>query len=215
VRAQVAGPGEQADSLSGYEKQLVAGGFVDVKQIDSSLIVELKYACEDNFMKADVYGELRRCYLRRDAAEKLAAANAILKSRRPEFRILIADGFRPRRVQRRMWSLVKGTPMQRYVANPRWGSMHNYGCAVDVTIADTTGRRLDMGTPIDYFGALAQPRLEKQYRKNGQLSREQVENRRLLRTVMRQAGFHPIAIEWWHFNAFEKDSVRARYAIVE
>jgi D-alanyl-D-alanine dipeptidase len=42
-----------------------------------------------------------------------------------------------------------------------------------------------------------------------------VENRRLLRTVMRQAGFHPIAIEWWHFNAFEKDSVRARYAIVE
>ncbi|MBD3346598.1 MAG: peptidase M15D vanX D-ala-D-ala dipeptidase [Chitinivibrionales bacterium] len=203
------------DNSAAYERKLVGLGFVDVRTLDSTIRVELKYGGTDNFMKADVYGGLKKCYLRRPAAEILAAANAYLKQKYPHLRILVADGFRPRRVQRKMWNLVKNTAMQNYVANPKWGSMHNYGCAVDVTIADTNGIRLDMGCPIDHFGPLSQPRLEKKYLQSGRLTKQQVANRHILRDAMTQAGFLPLAIEWWHFNAFDKKAVRKRYDIVE
>lgn len=198
-----------------YATYLVEQGFVDVQRVDSTLLVDLKYASDRNFMKANVYGTLNRCYLRKDAAEKLAIAHSLLKREFPYLRLLIADGFRPRRVQRTMWQLVEGTERQRYVANPKWGSMHNYGCAVDLTIADTAGVRLDMGTPIDYFGPQAQPRLERNYLAQGKLTTDQVANRKLLRRIMTTAGFHPIQIEWWHFNAFDKKTVRSRFSIVE
>ncbi len=198
-----------------YVDRLVAMGFVDVGALDTTLHIELKYADTANFMRANVYGLLDRCFLRKDAAAKLVLANRLLKNRHPHFRILVADGFRPRHVQRRMWNIVKGSEMQRYVANPRYGSMHNYGCAVDVTIVDTAGVRLDMGTPIDHFGPLAQPRLEPKYLASGQLTNAQVANRHLLRDIMIEAGFYPLSIEWWHYNAFPKKEVRARYTIVE
>jgi D-alanyl-D-alanine dipeptidase len=208
-------PGHSAPPGTEYVDRLVAMGFVDAGAIDTTLLIQLKYADTTNFMGADVYGSLKRCFLRRDAAEKLVVANRLLRHRYPHLRILVADGFRPRHVQRRMWNIVKGTEMQRYVANPRYGSMHNYGCAVDVTIVDTAGVRLDMGTPIDHFGPLAQPRLEPKYLATGQLSSDQVANRHLLRDIMIEAGFYPLSIEWWHYNAFPKKEVRARYTIVE
>lgn len=198
-----------------YEEKLRRMGFVDVQQLDSTIGVELKYARTTNFMHANVYGDLDKCYLRREAAVKLAAANALLKREHPRLTLLVVDGLRPRHVQRKMWRLVKDTPMRGYVANPRWGSMHNYGCAVDVTVADSSGNRLDMGTPVDHFGPLAQPRLEETYLKRGKLTRQQIANRLILRNAMLSAGFHPLAIEWWHFNALPKDSVRRKYSIVE
>lgn len=197
------------------ERSLGERGLVDVQELDSTIVVELKYADTANFMKRNVYGGLRKCYLRRAAAEKLVEAARYLRANNPGVRLLVADGLRPRRVQRAMWAIVRGTPMQRYVANPAWGSMHNYGCAVDVTLMDSTGKRLDMGTPIDHFGPLAQPRLEERFLESGKLTAEQVANRHVLRTAMKAAGFHPISIEWWHFNAFAKDYIRKRYAMIE
>ncbi len=197
------------------EKRIIEQGLVDVQTLDSTIRVELKYADTSNFMKANVYGDLRKCYLQPQAAQKLAAASAYLRKHHPDLRLLVVDGLRPRHVSQRMWDTVYGTPMQRYVANPRWGSMHNYGCAVDLTLVDTTGRRLDMGTPIDHFGPLAQPALEKKFLESKKITSEQVANRAILRKTMKAAGFHPIAIEWWHFNAFEKDYIRKHYKIIE
>ncbi|MDM7916965.1 MAG: M15 family metallopeptidase [Candidatus Eisenbacteria bacterium] len=111
---------------------------------------------------------------------------------------------------------VRGTPRQRYVASPSRGSMHNYGAAVDVTLIDaSTGRQLDMGTPLDDFTILAAPREEDRLLRAGRLTREQVARRRLLRSVMTDAGFRALAIEWWHFDAFPKEETRRRFAIVE
>lgn len=200
---------------STYENNLIEKGLVNVQEIDPSIMVDLKYADKNNFMGEDVYKDLKRCYLRKKAALKLKKANEYLKIIKPYYRLLIADGFRPRRVQRRMWENVKHTPMQRYIANPKRGSMHNYGIAVDVTISDLYGRRLDMGTPIDHFGALSQPAMEKIFLKKGKLNSKQVRNRRLLRSVMKKAGFSGLSIEWWHFNAFNKNRVRSTYRIVE
>lgn len=190
-------------------------GFVDVQALDPDIRVELKYASEDNFMREAVYGGLKKAYLREEAAVKLARANKYLKEMRPELTLLVADALRPRRVSQMMWTRLSGSPMQRYVADPGRGSIHNYGFAVDVTITRTDGERLDMGTPIDYFGELAEPRFEERFLKEGRLTEEQVANRRLLRKVMYAAGFQGIPIEWWHFEALDKKLIRRTYQMVE
>jgi zinc D-Ala-D-Ala dipeptidase len=198
-----------------FEKQLRALGFADIQDLDPTIRVELKYASADNFMGTNVYGNLSKAYLRREAAEKLALANAHLKELRPGLTLLVVDGVRPRHVQRKMRKLLEGTPKQNYVADHRTGSMHNYGCAVDLTIIDENGNRLDMGTPMDHFGPLSQPRLEAKFLKQGKLTEEQIANRRLLRSVMTRAGFLTIPIEWWHFEAFDKNTIRKNYTIIE
>ena len=197
------------------ETYLLQCGFVDVQQLDSTIKVDLKYAREDNFMGSNVYGNMRKCFLQKKPAEMLFAANRNLKAIRPDLSFLVVDGLRPRHVQRKMWELVKGTPMQPYVADPRFGSMHNYGCAVDITLIDELGNQLDMGTPVDHFGIRAQVRLEKTLLQQGKLTSEQVANRILLREVMTSAGFIPLAIEWWHFEAFDKEYIRRNFTIIE
>lgn len=202
--------------LTPLEERLIAQGLVNVRALDPTLIVDLKYADPDNFMGRAVYGDFTRAYLRPAAAEKLARANEILRERFPNLRILVGDALRPRSVQRKMWKLVAGTPMQRYVANPATGSMHNYGAAVDVTLFDVErGNRLDMGTPLDHFGPLAQPALETTYLRSGELTKAQYKNRIILRNAMRDAGWHILRIEWWHFNAFPKKYVRRNYSIID
>lgn len=200
---------------SDFEKSLPELGLVDISSVDSTIQVQLKYSDSTNFMGVDVYGDLNRCYLQKDAAIKLASASKILKNHDKTLSLLVVDGLRPRSVQRKMWNIVKNTPMQRYIANPHFGSMHNYGCAVDVTIVDSVGNRLDMGTPMDHFGDLSQPALNAKFLKENKLTLQQVENRELLRQVMTSAGFHPIAIEWWHFDAFDKDFIRNTYPVIE
>jgi zinc D-Ala-D-Ala dipeptidase len=202
--------------ISPLEQRFVQEGLVNVRQLDPSIIVDLKYARADNFMKKNVYGDLTRAYLRPQAAEKLASANQILRQRHPNFRLLVVDAVRPRSIQHKMWDIVVGTPMQPYVANPHSGSMHNFGAAVDVTLYDVEDKKpLDMGTPIDYFGPLAQPRLETEFLREGKLTEQQVANRLILRTVMLEAGWQPLGIEWWHFNAFPRDYIRQNYTIIE
>lgn len=208
-------PCELPPPRNAIEKRLRQQGIVDVRAIDPTISCELKYSSPDNFMGRDVYGDVEQCFLLEDAAVRLAAANADLRSRRAGHRLLVVDGLRPRSVQRQMWALVRGTPQQPYVANPSPGSMHNHGAAVDLTIVGPDGSRLDMGTPMDHFGPLAQPRLEQAYLEQGQLTREQVANRRLLRDVMTDAGFEVLAIEWWHFNAWSKTYIREQFPIIE
>jgi zinc D-Ala-D-Ala dipeptidase len=201
---------------SPLERRLIEQGFVDVQTLDPSIMVDLKYARPDNFMEADVYGDLTHAFLLPEAAKKLVLASEILQARHPGLRILVADALRPRVVQHKMWKIVSGTPMQPYVANPYSGSMHNYGAAVDVTLYDVRQEKiLDMGTPIDYFGPLAQPQLESEFLRQGKLSREQLDNRRILRSIMLEAGWQMINIEWWHFDAFPIVYTRQNYTIIE
>jgi zinc D-Ala-D-Ala dipeptidase len=201
--------------LTSLEKELLELGLVDVRSLDPTLLVDLKYARSDNFMGADVYGELRRALLVPAAAEMLRQAHDHLKLRHPDYRLLVVDAFRPRRVQYLMWERVQGTAQQPYVANPASGSMHNYGAAVDITIVDAQGKPLDMGTPVDHFGILSQVREEERFLREGRLTPEQVANRRLLRAVMEGAGFIQLPIEWWHFDAFERKVVRTAYRIID
>lgn len=203
------------DSL---ELRLMEAGLSNVQEVVPGILVELKYTTTDNFLAADVYGDLTNCYLQPDVAEKLATAQVALKAQRPDLTLLVYDGVRPRSIQRKMWNRLDSVPVKervRYVSNPANGSLHNFGAAVDLTLADTLGNALDMGTPFDYFGELAFPRLEWELVRQGKLTREQVDNRALLRAVMYQAGFSHLETEWWHFNACTREEARERYQIVE
>ncbi len=202
-------------SLPQLEIKLIKQGLVNIQKIDPSIIVELKYSTKDNFLKEDVYGDLNRCYLQKKVASMLAKAHQYLKKMNSKYRFLVYDGVRPRSVQFKMWDIVKNSDQRNYVANPYKGSIHNYGSAVDLTLIDEDGQPLDMGTPFDHLGKLAQPRYEKKYLKIGKLTWQQVRNRRLLRKVMLKAGFKMIRSEWWHFNAFSRKEVKRRYQVVE
>jgi D-alanyl-D-alanine dipeptidase len=208
-------PAAQESEAPDWDRALSGRGLVDVQTLSPDILVELKYATEDNFLHKNVYGDLKKCYLVREAAVKLAAAQKSLAALKPGWRLKVFDGARPRRIQTAMWALVKGTPQQPYVANPITGSNHNYGAAVDLTVVDENGQDLDMGTPFDFFGDLAQPRLEDTFLKAGKLTADEIQNRRLLRKIMTEAGFFSISSEWWHFNAFPTSEIRKRFKIIE
>ena len=191
---------------------------VDIQELDPTLLVELKYSTTDNFMKMDVYGDLETCYLRRVPAEMLEKAHSILKENHPNLRLLIYDGLRPRSIQWTLWNTLSDVPeLERtnFVADPRSGSIHNFGAAVDLTVAHKNGVSLDMGTHYDYFGDLAFPRLEDSLVFVGDLKQEQVNNRLILRHAMTEAGFSPITTEWWHFDSFPYKETKTKFTIIE
>jgi zinc D-Ala-D-Ala dipeptidase len=203
--------------ISSIEQDLIDQGLVNIQVIDSTIKVDLKYSGTDNFIGADVYLGLKRAYLQPDVAEKLAKAQKLLKDKFPEYSLIIFDAARPLRVQQTMWDTVK-MPLNektKYLSNPKNGSIHNFGAAVDLSIVFLDSVQLDMGTPFDYFGELAHPSKEQQMLDKGLLTQEQINNRKLLREVMIQAGFFNISTEWWHFNSCTRDKAKELYAIIE
>jgi D-alanyl-D-alanine dipeptidase len=188
---------------------------VDLQQRIPDLQLDIRYATVDNFTHQNLYGDFTRCLLHREAADRLVAADQWLRQHHPELRLLVHDCLRPRSVQRRMWDVVKGTPMQGYVANPAGGSLHNYGVAVDLSLVQANGTPVDMGTPYDFLGRKAEPRHEIRHLADGTLTAEQVRNRLILRAAMVHAGFTPIHSEWWHFEAMTPRQARARARLVE
>jgi zinc D-Ala-D-Ala dipeptidase len=197
--------------ISEYEQEFRDSGLVDLEEYIPGIRIDLKYTTTDNFVHADVYGDLTKCFMRKEAADKLKKAQELLQQERPGYSLLVFDGVRPFRVQQLMWDSLHIPNKRNYLAPPSEGSVHNYGCAADLSVADSLGKELDMGTHFDFFGELAQPKFEGQMLANGKLSKEQHSNRLLLRRVMKKAGFFDIQTEWWHFNAFGSSSVKRMF----
>lgn len=198
--------------------EVILPGLVDVGAALPDVKVELRYATADNFMKRDVYGGLKKCFLQKEAADKLAAARTLLQKEHPTWTFLMYDCARPRSVQLIMWDVVKGTPQQGYVANPLKppGSVHNLGCAVDLGVFDTaSGSAVDMGTPHDFFGKKAEPRHEQELLKKGELTAVQVQNREALRKAMLGAGWGMLQHEWWHFDCLKGSEARKKFPVIE
>lgn len=177
------------------------------------IMVSMPYATTDNFFGQRVY-PLERCALRASVAAKMLRAQEWLDQHHPGMRLLFKDCYRPHSVQFVMWKAVVGTPKSAYVANPHTatGSIHSYGAAVDVTLADAEGHEVDMGTPYDHLGQLAEPRHEARYIAEGKLKASQVASRKILRAAMLHGGMTMIPNEWWHFNDGTAAEVRRRYS---
>jgi len=191
------------------EQKLLDFGLVDIAEVDSTIGVELVYATPNNFLGHVLYPDIHHAFAIPAMAQKLVRAQQRLKAARPDLSLLIYDAARPLSVQQEMWMSVKGTPNVSFVANPAKGrGMHNYGAAVDITIMDSTGRPLPMGSKHDYFGPEARIDHEAELVANGLITNEELENRKLLRHVMTESGFITCISEWWHFNHIP--SIRAK-----
>lgn len=182
---------------------------------DEGVVIDLRYAGSNNFVGQDMYGPFNRLFLHKRAADKLKAAIALLKHEHPGYKFVIYDGLRPRSVQYVLWGKVVGTPREKYVADPKKGSIHNFGMAIDLSVQDAQGRELDMGTGFDNFTPLAESQLEQDKLAAGELTQAQIDNRMILRRPMEEAGFKVLPEEWWHFDAMPAELVRKQFTIVE
>ncbi len=190
-------------------------GFVCITEADSSIVVELIYARADNFTGKLLYEELREGYLHPNAMKCLSQAQRLLKELHPDYSLIVYDAARPMSVQQKMWDVVKGTPNYRYVSNPQHGGgLHNYGLAVDLSILDGNGIPLPMGTAVDHLGEESHITEEAKLVAQGKLTEEELENRLLLRQVMKEAGFRPLPTEWWHFNLVGREEAKRAYPVI-
>lgn len=218
VTSSVGFPAVNKREMHPLEEVFINAGLVDVHTLDTSIKVDLRYGGTDNFMGIDFYHGFNKCYLQPSVAGMLVKAQQTLKRYNPDLSLLVWDAARPLSVQKKMWKTVvppPGVSKSLFVSNPAYGSIHNFGCAVDVTIVDASGKLLDMGTDLDHFGREAWPVEEQRMLKDGKLTMEQVTNRKLLRSVMYEAGFWNIQTEWWHFNAMRREAARQKYAVIK
>lgn len=198
------------------EKKLKNIGLVDIAEKDSSIKVKLIYSTANNFVGKVLYKDINRAFLLPVVADKLFKAQKLLKQSDSTLSIIVYDATRPISVQREMWKIVEGTYKANYVSNPnKGGGVHNFGAAVDVSIIKSNGEVLDMGTPFDYFGVTAHIDKEEELLSLGKLTQDQLNNRLLLRRIMKSAGFLTITNEWWHFNHMSTKSAREKLKLID
>ncbi len=161
---------------------------VPVADVDPRIRFDLRYATANNFTGQVLY-DSPVCLLRRSVAERLSRVQERLAAQ--GYGLLVLDGYRPLSVQERMWQLVPDT---RYVADPRKGSRHNRGAAVDVALVDGAGQLLEMPTDFDDFSEAAR-------RDHAGASAAARQHLALLDAAMTAEGFIGLETEWWHYDA--------------
>ena len=178
---------KKSPQLLDIAKEKDSNAFVNLRNFSNDFSYEMKYATADNFLKEKVY-PCDECYLRVKTVRALLKANKSFLEK--GYRIKIYDCYRPKVIQKKMWKIV---PDANYVANPKKGSIHNRGGAVDISLVDANGKELDMGTKFDFFGKEASHDYVN-------FSEEILTNRRLLKEIMQQSNFKHLNSEWWHYN---------------
>ena len=167
---------------------------VDVRTLDPTIRLDLRYATAANFTGVVLY-PAARCLLRPDVADRLVRVERRLAA--DGLGLLLWDCYRPFSVQQRLWALV---PDARYVAEPTVrdgrfvaGSKHNRGGAVDVTLVDAAGQPLEMPSGFDDFSE----RAHRDFVGASPAARAHVAR---LEAAMVAEGFSPLPTEWWHFD---------------
>ena len=165
-----------------------AKAMVDIKQFIPCLVLDLRYATTNNFMQQQLYPALNTTWLRKAATDSLAIVQKELKQKGLGLKIF--DAYRPYSVTEKMWEPVKD---DRYAADPKKGSGHNRGIAVDLTIINlTTKEEFNMGTGFDNFTDSAHHAFTN-------LPEEVLQNRLFLKAIMEKHGFKALDTEWWHY----------------
>jgi len=164
--------------------------FIDVRSVDATIIVDLRYAGRNNLLGQPLYPHGTRAMARREVASGLAKAQVFL--RRYGYGLKIWDAYRPAAVQAKLWQASHNSD---YVANPETGagSLHSWGIAVDTTLVDLWNNPVEMPSDFDDFTPAAM------WRYMGP-SPEVRAHVRLLQNAMLRAGFWGSRTEWWHYT---------------
>jgi len=182
--AESGADGEAEPPPLDYDPEL----WLEVQALDPTIVLDIRYATEDNFVGEPLY-PCGRCFLRPKAAAAVVKAHQALQAT-GYGGLKLFDCYRPTPIQARLWEI---TPDPRAVAPPSKGSMHNRGLAIDLTVIDKDREELDMGTEYDAFS-------QRSYHSFRGLSAEVLANRTVLRESMEAAGFRPLRTEWWHYT---------------
>jgi zinc D-Ala-D-Ala dipeptidase len=167
----------------------------DLKLLIPNLQLDLKYATTSNFTKVKLYKKATTTFLREEPAHALLKVQQQLNLQ--GLGLKIYDAYRPYSITKLMWNLIKD---ERYVANPAYGSGHNKGISVDLTIINlSTGIELNMGTNFDNFTDSAHHAFTSKY--NGTI----ISNRNLIKSTMLAVGFKALETEWWHYSWASSD----------
>jgi D-alanyl-D-alanine dipeptidase len=165
---------------------------VEITKLDPAIRLDIRYATSNNFLHRPVYRQ-PRAFLQRPAAEALLRVNASLKSK--GYGLLVFDAYRPWSVTKTFWDMASKEERKKgFIADPKKGSRHNRGCAVDLSLWDLqTGIEARMPSAFDEFSERASPK----YKGGPEKARD---TRDLLRAAMEAEGFRVYKSEWWHFD---------------
>jgi D-alanyl-D-alanine dipeptidase len=173
-----------------FGKESEPNEFVDIKSVDKTIVIDLRYASSNNVARRPLYPPGTPAFVRAGVAKRLVIAQEYL--RKKGYGLKIWDAYRPRSTQEQLWRLTQN---RSYVADPKEGrGMHVRGAAVDATLVDAEGRDVPMPTDFDSFTEAAL--LE--YKGNNPVVRG---NLKLLQKAMAHGGFYGLRTEWWHFCA--------------
>jgi len=161
---------------------------VEIKSAIPSVKLDIRYATTNNFMHQVMYQQAR-AFARKEVVEQLKKIQQELYKK--GYGLLIFDGYRPYAITVAFYQKASD---KNFVANPAKGSIHNRGCAVDLTLISLkTGKEVVMPTPYDSFSAAAAANYSK-------VSTVALKNRTLLISTMQKYGFTVMPNEWWHFD---------------
>ena len=163
---------------------------IEISRPHFDVEVDMVYATTNNFTGSKVY-KRPGCYLHPTAAKLLAKAIKLAAQQNLKFRIY--DTFRPTEAQLVLW---KHTPDPNFLADPKKGSPHSRGIAIDLTLINTNGEGLEMGTAYDAFTPLS-------HHGSIEISPEAQQNRYILLGIMTAAGWDFYKNEWWHYQLFD------------
>jgi len=191
------------ETTPGLLQRAAAKGLVDIREVDPTIAVELRYATDRNAANQVLYVPDTPCLVRNTTARRLAKAQSYLRAR--GYGLKIWDAYRPPEVQQELW-LLSGKK-KNYVGNPMKGwSAHCTGTAVDVTLVDASGSEVAMPSDFDVLGTRAQAF----YTGGNPQIRHNVG---LLQRAMEQAGFLVYFREWWHFSDTDYKPLEFRHVV--
>jgi len=161
---------------------------VDIKKAVPGVVLDIRYATKNNFMKQVMYPSAR-AFARKPVVEQLKKIQAELKKK--GYGLKIFDAYRPYAITVAFYQKASD---KNFVAHPKSGSRHNRGCAVDLSIIDLkTGKEVPMPTAYDSFSPTAAADYQ-------QLPAGIKKNRDFLISVMQKHGFRVMYNEWWHYD---------------
>jgi zinc D-Ala-D-Ala dipeptidase len=167
------------------------GDLVELVKLASDIRLDIRYATANNFTGRQLYDQ-PRAILVRPAAEALVRAQQAAAAE--GYGLTIFDAYRPWQITKKLWDATPAGPLRNYVANPKQGSKHNRGCAVDLSLHRLdTGQLVEMPSGYDEFTKRA-------HRDFMDASAEAIANRARLERWMESEGFRGISNEWWHFD---------------
>ena len=173
-----------------YAETSVKHDLIEIQKSDPSIKLDIRYATKNNFLGRPVY-KLAKAYLQKEVAEDLIKANKEFK--KYNYAIIVFDGYRPHSVTKLFWDETS-EEKRIFVADPKIGSIHNRGCAVDLALYELmSGKVIKMPSEYDEFTERAYP----SYKDAG---REEKRNRDFLIKVMENHNFTVHSREWWHYD---------------